>query len=477
MKVLSIQKKQKGFSLARVSKERGKSHIHLLRTFPDSSSCHEEIEKSLAPDQKSELEIASSLSAKDSFYRTLTLPLSKKKQVEKILPFEIEALLPYPEEEGVVQYSYEIKDETCVALGAVKKEALAPHIAEIEQSGLEPDWVGLAPWSLYLFCKEYCPEHTSLLVLYRGEEESTLLMIVEGRLLSSLFIPYGKNSSVIKESYFQRALQFCLEKDKERKTTRYLLLGEEMETGFFVKSLPSSFQEVFITSSFDPKTLSQYALEIGGALNVLSPQTMQFRRGKNMSRKHLRGIRKKIVLTALSAFLAPLLLFVVCQNILFQQERHVNLLLGEMTITTQAPLNLKDPRFFSAKTTLNQQQEALEGLRLHVEKKNPFSSFQKLPLSVTEILHAIATHPLLETEAELDSFHYEICSAPDFEKPTQDYKIKVDVVLTGEDSTKFKDFFQQIKEKGDPFIHAKKECSYTREGNRHTFSFAFKDKS
>ncbi len=350
------------------------------------------------------------------------------------------------------------------------------HIHEIKKSGFEPDWVGIAPWSLYLFCREYFSNLSHLLVLYSGERESVLLAILEGRLITSIFIPYGKDSEEIKESYFQRALQFCLEKDKEKKMTRYLFLGEQMDREFFVRTLPTRFQEEFLKSSFDPKTLEQFALEIGTALNVLSAKTMQFRRGRNSSEKHLKAIRKKIYYALFSAILIPGCLFAFCEKILFDQEKQIASLLQEMVTTTQSPQILPSLHFLQSRQNLEIEQEVLQHLRVYVEKKNPFSYLHKLPLSVAEILHAISTHPLLQECTQLETFHYEIVQYPNFDKPYQDYKIKVDFTLSGEDPAVFKEFFQQIKEKGDPFVHAKKDSTYTREGDKHTFSFILKDK-
>ncbi len=476
MKVLSIQKKQGGWSFAEVSKEKGHIQIHLLRTFSDSAD-EEEIRAALSLDTKEKLQISSSLTTKESFYRTLSLPIVKRKQISKVLPFEIEAMLPYPSEEAIVQYQYETTDQTFVSLASVRKEQLRKYVEEVKKSGFEPDWVGVAPWSLFLFCQQYCSNAPHLLVLYTGEKESTLLTIVEGRLLTSVFIPYGINSEEIKENYYLRALQFCLEKDKEKKINHYLLLGESLDEEFFVKNLPQSFQEYSLKSTFDTKTLAYFALEIGSALNVLSDDTLQFRRGEDLSPKHKKQIRRKIQALALSSLFLPFFLFAVTKGVLFKQQRQISHSLNEMIQSTKAPITSAPLHFFATQKSLEGQEISLEKLRSHLDKKNPLAPFHRLPRAVTQLLHAVASHPLLERNARLVSFHYQLIQYPDLEKPNQETKIKLDCTFTGENPALFKEFFQQIKEKGDPLLHAKKDSTYTRESENHTFSFVLKDKS
>lgn len=77
--------------------------------------------------------------------RTLTLPFNDARKLEKVVPFEIEALLPYPLEEVVVDYQTIEASEgkTNLLVAAVPRGLVKNYLDQLVQAGVDPEAVDL----------------------------------------------------------------------------------------------------------------------------------------------------------------------------------------------------------------------------------------------------------------------------------------------------------------------------------------------
>ncbi len=77
--------------------------------------------------------------------RTLTLPFNDVRKLEKLVPFEIEALLPYPLDEVVVDY--EVIDATGgkmnLLAAAAPRGLVKNYLEQLARAGIDPEAVGL----------------------------------------------------------------------------------------------------------------------------------------------------------------------------------------------------------------------------------------------------------------------------------------------------------------------------------------------
>jgi len=77
--------------------------------------------------------------------RTLTLPFNDARKLEKVVPFEIEALLPYPLEEVVVDY--QVTDtaagRTNLLAAAVPRGLVKNYLEQLARAGIDPEAVEL----------------------------------------------------------------------------------------------------------------------------------------------------------------------------------------------------------------------------------------------------------------------------------------------------------------------------------------------
>lgn len=84
--------------------------------------------------------IAAATAGEQTSLRALQLPLSAKKRVAEVLPFELEALLPYEPRDAVIDYqpSGADTDSVRVLVAAVLRKHVAETLASLAQAGLQP---------------------------------------------------------------------------------------------------------------------------------------------------------------------------------------------------------------------------------------------------------------------------------------------------------------------------------------------------
>lgn len=95
--------------------------------------------------------------------RALTLPFSDARKLEKVVPFEIEALLPYPLEEVVVDYhAVDTTDGKTHLLAAAAPRSLVKHyLDQLARAGIDPEWVELDGMALIHLMRHTFPERSA----------------------------------------------------------------------------------------------------------------------------------------------------------------------------------------------------------------------------------------------------------------------------------------------------------------------------
>ena len=111
--------------------------------------------------------------------RSLALPFSDARQLEKIIPFEIEALLPYPLEEVVVDYHVTgaADGKTQLLTAAVPRELLKHYLGHLAGAGIDPEAVELDGLALMNLARYARPEKTKTGNRPNGDAETMALDI------------------------------------------------------------------------------------------------------------------------------------------------------------------------------------------------------------------------------------------------------------------------------------------------------------
>ncbi len=127
--------------------------------------------------------------------RTLELELTKENDIDAVLEFQAEPLLPYPTNEGLIDRIIVEKETegTSLTVVAARKDFVAKHLERWHEYGVEPETISCIPAALAEFSKYFCPIDTAHLVVYFGEDSTTFALVKSGKLLSAQSLNFGTN--------------------------------------------------------------------------------------------------------------------------------------------------------------------------------------------------------------------------------------------------------------------------------------------
>ena len=137
-----------------------------------------------------------SVSGQSVFSRFVKLPPVDKEKVYQIILYEAQQNVPFPIEEVVWDYQLigGASGEMDVMLAAIKAEIIEKLTDSVEEAGLEPDLVDVAPMALYNAVRYNYPTLPACtLVVDIGARSTDLIFIEEGRVFSRS-IPVAGNA-------------------------------------------------------------------------------------------------------------------------------------------------------------------------------------------------------------------------------------------------------------------------------------------
>ena len=137
-----------------------------------------------------------SVSGQSVFSRFVKLPPVDKEKVDQIIRYEAQQNVPFPIEEVVWDYQLigGVGGEIDVMLAAVKAEIIEQITDAVEQAGLDPDLVDVAPMALYNAVRyNYSDLPRCTLVVDIGARSTDLIFIEQGRVFSRS-IPVAGNA-------------------------------------------------------------------------------------------------------------------------------------------------------------------------------------------------------------------------------------------------------------------------------------------
>lgn len=377
--------------------------------------------------------VVTGLGADEVLIRTLFLKL--KRGVNAALPFQIDQLIPYSEEERIVLPTlYPEKGGNKVLLLATSKDKVQRHLRE---NGADPDFVSCASVALFRFAAHFHKEVPSLIVWHRKGEEHTFVTI-ENRVLTS--------SHTVKGSDLTRITAYLAKKFPHIDTL--LSVGDKRELGPF-----SHYNHL----DSEDESLSECALSIGLALDALKndKQTTQFRVGAFTKPTAIRSVRKWQ-----KRFIAATVV-AICSTFLFGTLHLKN---REKAIL--AALNA--PEGQNLKQVVSGYEKQL------MQKKQTKLNLSTLP-KVSEVLSYLGSHPLLQEGCSLTHFHYKILQSPKLGSTARTWSGKIELELLAEDPAKARAFHQALL-KDRQFVDQKKDVKWSAEYGLYRTSFYLKQR-
>lgn len=433
--------------------------------------------------------------------RSLDLKLKKEKDIEAVLSFQAEPVIPYPVEDTVLEFSLlsTSKKGSQIVLYSTKKETLSQHIAHMQEYGIEPEVITCAPAALAIFGYYFSTTPNStwpLYIIHVGENETTCVLTQEGKVLASHAIRLGAplhDEYEILRLEIGKTLYALAKQSKIDNVTEILLCGPGAHFKDFALHLSKSLN----TSITMPKShpdLIEYALPIGYALSGLSHVITQvnFRTG-DFSYPHPWKRFKKPLLSYIALCLGLSLIFLLFTSTwVVYKERHIQEKYSDLLISLDKPYSAFEREFLSKTrnipdthdipithiTELSQRdlQERINYLEKEVRATpDIFPLLPNVP-RVSDVLAWLSTHPQVTPHLNIESFSYTLVKRPDQKKKNEKYQIKVELEFLTPTPKLAREFHDALIEPND-LVDPKGEVKWSSSKDKYRTSFFLKNKT
>ncbi len=133
------------------------------------------------------------LNPREVLIRQLEIKLKKDKDIAGVLLFQTEPLLPYPSDNALLDYiKIDTTDEgTLLTVLAARKDHIQQHLEQWSKLQIEPEVITATPAALASFASVCAPSDISYCLIHLGFEQSTCLIIQDGKLIAAQSIPQG----------------------------------------------------------------------------------------------------------------------------------------------------------------------------------------------------------------------------------------------------------------------------------------------
>lgn len=451
---LGISLENQGFRVAILKKEKGERTLEATHFFSYDEEGIKNFYNLPLIATKKQITLTSCLQASDLFVRKLHLPLHSKQQIAKVLPFQLETLLPNHKENAVtctlIRYS---KPMTTVTILSSTKEKLTAHLNELKQIEIIPDQVSSAQSALFRFARWQFPSEKTLICLDVRDEKLTCVALYNDEIILSQTLDKEPLSSQLETLHF-----FLKQKGLLEGKTSFLCTGNESLEA--LESHLSSWTEIALLTTSHAKE----ALCIGLAMEGSSADAfnVQFCQQELLPEPIFKKKKKQLLIYALSCLVATLIASLSGTLLINTKEKEICQTLKQHLPHIETNLSAEQ-----IEHTLIEWENSVKG------KKNSLYLIPSVP-KVSEVLAYLSTHPALVTElgehkegVDIQSIHYQLTKFPKIGNLNATYLAQLDLDLKSDTPRIARDFHEALI-KSDPMVNGKKEIKwYTNHPNYH----------
>ena len=298
---IGLQLEERSLKWAKIHKKGKKLYITELKEAPLSEESPVN-PLYISPKEEPFTYVVSGLSSEDVLFRELPFTGLKKKNLYKILPFQIEPLLPYSPAEAVVVLQTSTPSPSFFT---TKISVLLSHKETWQGVQIEPDEISCVPMALQRFATYFFPEEESIAVLHMDLHTTTIVYQNKGKILFSHTLSLGYETLSSREE--EELLRYKRELDRvfvglQQKPA--CQIENILLTGWFSSLADQNFlflpeDAILLPCSND---LASYAIPIGLALDgsLLDRKSVFFSQNRFSSRS-LQKKRKRFFLLFISA--------------------------------------------------------------------------------------------------------------------------------------------------------------------------------
>jgi len=527
---IGLEKERLFLKAAKLSLVKGQPNIESLFEIPFSADSGvvkplykaSDIEKSL---------VVTSIEGSDVLIRPLEVKLKKASDIDEVLAFQAEPLLPYPVESAVLDSIVlgSSSEGTLLNVLAVKKDYVQDHLSEWQALGIEPEVISCVPHDLALFSK-FALESASLFIVHMSDRQTTCTLVREGKLIASQSFATGKRDfeKVMGENSLSeidfaalamdhplygsfenwrkevvRFLYALAKQSKEQEPSQVVVTGEGASLSNLGQMLASSMEKSLLQPNslgeISGKELLVYAAPIGAALSGL-PKWIQvnFRQVEYAYPHPWKRLMQPLALYYLLCIALAAALYLFGASYLGHQKdalrkEYIDLLTTmnksygaferEYAEKQHRPVDVEGIPDVAALTP----EEITQRLHyLHREMKESPDLFPLMPNvpRVSDVLAWFSSHPLVITSAgeqeepsiQIENFSYTMVKRPEPKKPSERYQVKVEMefsTATPKIAREFHDALIAPNEIVDP----KGEVKWSSNRGKYHTSFFLKDKT
>lgn len=484
--------------------------------------------------------IVFAIPAQETLVRPLEINLKKEKDIDAVLPFQAEPILPYPPENAVIDKIMidQIGEGSTLTLLSVRKDHLKKHLERLKSLDIEPDSIGSAPSSLVAFSSFLLPDNPDHFILYIGEEQICCVFAKDGKLIASQsssqnlsnFIqaigynntsevdpskiteeflsqnPKAKEAIVSLEKEINRILLSLMKQAKELKTPNVLLTGSVLQMGklkdLLFANIPKNFLEPKIPQdqNIPLEKIHSYAISIGNALNSTEHgvEKVNFRKDEFAYPYPWKRWKTPLMLYFGACFLLIVSFLLFEQAYIGSKEDSIKIEYSELLKQMNTPYESFEKEFAKKNALASNEIYPLKDLsnediqrRIEFINKELQSTPDLFPLHpniprVSDVLAWLATHPQAMSKApktnepqtliNLENFNYSLTKRPDINKKREKYQVKVEIEFTSLNPTVAREFHDALLAPNN-FVDPKAELKWSNNKGKYKAIFFLKDKT
>jgi type IV pilus assembly protein PilM len=455
--------------------------------------------------------------------RPLNLKLTDNKDIDSVLRFQVEPLLPYPIEEALIDRMVlsPKANSTALTIFAIQNSTLQKHIESMHSLRLEPEAISSVPAALAALGEYFSPSEKPRFVIHTEAQHSICALVHEGKLLASHYLNTGylhfinalTEDTGISIEEAQESLEDVLEGKEfsQEKNPNLWALSKKFDQeatraiqSISIVSGSDTEEQTLLTGEYSfialskkgiepyhlPEKYKKFAVAIGLALghlpNIDSP--LNFRQGTFAYPNPWKRVKSKVLtLGSLCLFLAGAT-YLLSQLLLGQQRDQItDSYLHSLSLMGHSH-EFVEEQLYSAVEPRNPKtfnSNALSKRLKYLEKRigNPTESFPlepDVPL-VCEFIHWLNTHPLITSSLETDpnSFqinrlHYSMVSHPSPSSTSSSYRLKIELDFKT-NSPQFARKFRESLLQESSFLDTQSNVSWSAGNEKYQTIFFLKN--
>lgn len=484
--------------------------------------------------------IASAISTQETLVRPLDINLKKEKDIDAVLPFQAEPILPYLPENAVLDkiIVQQNAEGSILTLLSVRKDHLESHLESLKALHIEPEIVSSASASLVAFSTFLLPEKSAHFVLYVSKEQICCVFAKEGKLiasqsssqnLSTLINAIGnsgtsqfssseytkealtKNPKVkeaigVLEKEINRILFSLMKQAKELKTPDLLLTGDIMQMGDLKDLLLANVEKNLLEPKLHEKEtipleqIHSYAIPIGNALSASEKgfEKVNFRKDEFSYPYPWRQWKHPLMLYFASCALLIFGFLLFERAYLGSKEDAIRIEYSELLKHMNMPYEAFEKSFAKSAPLAAGETVPLKNLSAEdIQKRLSFignelnSAPDLFPLypnvpRVSDVLAWLTTHPQAVSKdpkadeesslISLENFNYSLVKRPDINKKKDKYQVKVEIEFTSLNPTIAREFHDALLAP-NAFVDPKLELKWSSNKGKYKAAFFLKDRT